>query len=812
MKKIIALIIAALFIAAGLLPMNISYAGDRTQLTTVELNSGAGRDGNFTAVSQQFTTADSSLRQLHMTGLKTGNEAAMIACLEKYYSDSSNAVPLKVIDDAFCDAEKWNNDEEERGYDSGHCWLASIANNLWLSGWTQHLDSGAQEFKSEDELFWLFNDNFDDAGGPVDRGVDWFFMGEYSAPGPKKSASLKKPGTYQGCRKSLVSSLFQKNYDLRNDASYITNLLKLGTKEAVFEGSLGSLSDDEYTDSTHAVTIAGVITDPAAEKLSDQYKAIILIDSDNDCKPTAEELAKVEAAADEDKLSVMQEVKAARPNSYTVYPLTYHIDKNGTAGWLINGYAEPNEYGSMDEEALIYINELLVPSEDLISENTESEGTMDLKNDPDLTLDELFMTEDENGFRDPYSFAAKEGKETEFTYGDPIRLNYYVTDRSYKELTEYEDGKALTLTWKVTRDSDGAVVAEGAHNAELPIRPGYIGGTENNDIVTVNDNNGSIESWPTGAYTLTAELNVNRNIQESYYKNNVPQELHFSVVPNKEMAQASVKAAEAAVKEAKEAVDNFDAGNYDTAEEAQKALSDAQEKLIAVQDALIAAKTVLSKAEQREYNKTIKNLEEQVSDLQDQLDDALTVDISNYAVTVEKSSYEYTGTAIEPAVTVSGLEADDYYVDYEDNTNIGTAKIIITGTGKYTGTIEKTFKITKTAAPAPVNTVKAANTLKVSVTKAVKIKAKALKKKARKFSFSKAAKVSGAKGSVSYSLVSVKKSKFKKYFKINSKTGKIKVKKGLKKGRYKVKVKVTAAGNARYEAASKTVTLTVKVK
>ena len=57
------------------------------------------------------------------------------------------------------------------------------------------------------------------------------------------------------------------------------------------------------------------------------------------------------------------------------------------------------------------------------------------------------------------------------------------------------------------------------------------------------------------------------------------------------------------------------------------------------------------------------------------------------------------------------------------------------------------------------------------------------------------------------------KSKFKKYFAVNTKTGKITVKKGLKKGTYKVKVKVKAAGNANYKASKeKTVTVTVKVK
>ena len=38
----------------------------------------------------------------------------------------------------------------------------------------------------------------------------------------------------------------------------------------------------------------------------------------------------------------------------------------------------------------------------------------------------------------------------------------------------------------------------------------------------------------------------------------------------------------------------------------------------------------------------------------------------------------YTGEAIEPAVTVSGLSSEDYTVKYENNTDIGTAKVIIT--------------------------------------------------------------------------------------------------------------------------------------
>ncbi len=73
--------------------------------------------------------------------------------------------------------------------------------------------------------------------------------------------------------------------------------------------------------------------------------------------------------------------------------------------------------------------------------------------------------------------------------------------------------------------------------------------------------------------------------------------------------------------------------------------------------------------------------------------------------------------------------------------------------------------------------------------------------------------VTKAQGKVTYKLSIAKKNKknFKKYFKV-AKNGKITVKKGLKKGTYKVKIKVTAAGNSKYNKATKTITIKVKVK
>lgn len=63
-------------------------------------------------------------------------------------------------------------------------------------------------------------------------------------------------------------------------------------------------------------------------------------------------------------------------------------------------------------------------------------------------------------------------------------------------------------------------------------------------------------------------------------------------------------------------------------------------------------------------------------------------------------SYEYTGSEIQPKVTVKRGETflvpeEDYTVTYKDNVSIGTATATIIGTGRYFGTKSLTFKITK---------------------------------------------------------------------------------------------------------------------
>ncbi|MGI5964956.1 MAG: MBG domain-containing protein, partial [Candidatus Methanomethylophilaceae archaeon] len=75
----------------------------------------------------------------------------------------------------------------------------------------------------------------------------------------------------------------------------------------------------------------------------------------------------------------------------------------------------------------------------------------------------------------------------------------------------------------------------------------------------------------------------------------------------------------------------------------------------------------------------------------------------------DASSYIYTGHPIEPGVTVTDrfgnvlVPAEDFNVSYADNTDPGTASIIVTGTGNYEGTVSSaSFEIESASVPVTV--------------------------------------------------------------------------------------------------------------
>lgn len=177
----------------------------------------------------------------------------------------------------------------------------------------------------------------------------------------------------------------------------------------------------------------------------------------------------------------------------------------------------------------------------------------------------------------------------------------------------------------------------------------------------------------------------------------------------------------------------------------------------------------------------------------------VTMSLKGATISGVNNSYVYTGKAYKPVVTLTHggkvlIMDTDYSVGYEKNITVGTATITITGMGSYEGSkLEKTFKINKATNPM---TAKA---------KTKKVKAKKVRKKKQKVTG--AIIISNNQGTVTY-----KKLSGSKKLKISKKTGKITVKKGTKKGTYKIKVQVTVSGNGNYNGLTKTITVKIKVK
>ena len=86
-------------------------------------------------------------------------------------------------------------------------------------------------------------------------------------------------------------------------------------------------------------------------------------------------------------------------------------------------------------------------------------------------------------------------------------------------------------------------------------------------------------------------------------------------------------------------------------------------------------------------------------------------DASTFTLTLDPTSFVYDGTEKKPAVTVKDgsavlTENTDYTLAYENNVNAGTAKVIATGMGNYSGTKEATFAIAKADASVTAPTAK----------------------------------------------------------------------------------------------------------
>ena len=115
---------------------------------------------------------------------------------------------------------------------------------------------------------------------------------------------------------------------------------------------------------------------------------------------------------------------------------------------------------------------------------------------------------------------------------------------------------------------------------------------------------------------------------------------------------------------------------------------------------------------------------EEVIDTEERTIKVNAIDLTDAVVTLNPKSFEFDGTAKEPAIAVTlnnnPVAANGYTVSYDDNINAGTVTVTITGKNAYTGKATATFEITKaspvlTATPSSVG-LKVGGTAEVEIT------------------------------------------------------------------------------------------------
>ena len=173
---------------------------------------------------------------------------------------------------------------------------------------------------------------------------------------------------------------------------------------------------------------------------------------------------------------------------------------------------------------------------------------------------------------------------------------------------------------------------------------------------------------------------------------------------------------------------------------------------------------------------------------------------------LSETSFTYDGKAHQPEIkslTLYGKDVPKEYYSFScvdaNNNKVSSPKdagkyyAVFAGKGMYRGSYRAAFRIGKP------------NTMKVEG-KTVTVKASKVKKKNQTVKAKKAVKVKKAAGKVTYA-----KASGNKKITVDA-NGRITIKKGLKRGKYKVKIKVTAEGNDKYLPLTKKITVTIVVK
>lgn len=185
---------------------------------------------------------------------------------------------------------------------------------------------------------------------------------------------------------------------------------------------------------------------------------------------------------------------------------------------------------------------------------------------------------------------------------------------------------------------------------------------------------------------------------------------------------------------------------------------------------------------------------------------------SSISLTAQTKTYTGQSLAYTGKVKRSGSASKvtyRYYIDADCTKEVKAANVKKAGTYYVCATLatDANYKAA-TSAATKFTIKKATNPLGIKVSKKTTNYAKTKKSTQTVTPIT----VSKSQGKKTFKVTKWVTAKAKSYFVVNKTSGKVTVRKGIPKGTYKFKVKITAAGNANYEAGTKTVTVSIIVK
>ncbi len=406
-----------------------------------------------------FYTADFLLpdgsSEVFLTGLTRDNIDEIERAFAAGYADGS----FTLSNLGFIDAEK----TLDADADDNLCWAASSANILTYTGWAAQAG-----FRSEDDLFELFINNFQNKGGHAYYGVGWFFNGVKNT-NPSSSMPIDYPsgGNYLS---QYAYNEFTEIVSLADQGAAGVRKLYDRLRDGFGVALNVEIFDEGVSQGGHAISCWGFVTDnlyPETDKA--HYKSVIVTDSDS----------YEHAGADRrDADDVM-----------TCYPLI-PLEQEGGADTYYFTFSN-DQLGVLNDSVALRPYTASLPSE------TAGDATKDRRTSPDLMVNLFYLADT----------STAQITQTKFAPGSSI---YYRPHIQNAGSVNYNGD--FTIKMKVVDRSTGTTV----YTRSLPagnqtIMPGqYL-------------NFGSIKIPQTlgiGDYTITASVNDNHATAEAYFYNN----------------------------------------------------------------------------------------------------------------------------------------------------------------------------------------------------------------------------------------------------------------------------------------------------